>query len=156
MNTVYNCFYFVTAKKEIFIFLFWSEICFLDLTDIIISKIRSRCLNLTDHLSVLFIILFFKQMIQNQLSSYTATIIAKGVVVELILKNVRYKQRRPSYSLCCKMKWRRSGTHVNGLFHFVFIFSTSVPNWYYCYSKTLNIIVACIGFFSQFVEQSRN
>ena len=43
--------------------------------------------------------------------------------------------------------WRRHGAHVNWLFHFVLSLSTDITNRRYCYSKTLNISVVCIGLF---------
>ena len=55
----------------------------------------------------------------------------------------------PSYHFFCETKWRRYGTHRNGWSCFVWIFSTTipVPNRFYCYSKTLNRSVVCIGLF---------
>ena len=60
---------------------------------------------------------------------------------------MRNKQITPIYSFFCEMKWRKSGAHINCLFHFVLIFSTALPNQRYHDSKTLNRSVLFIGFF---------
>ena len=107
----------------------------------------SRCMSLTKHFSTSFIISFFKQLIQNQLSNNTATVVAKVIYWELILKKVIYKKITPSYHFFCKTKWRRSGAQVNKLVHFVLSFSTAIPNCRYHGSKTLKISVVCIILF---------
>ena len=64
-------------------------------------------------------------------------------------KNTKATDRlgTPSYRLICDMPWRRSGAHVNLLFHLVLSFSTAIPNQSYRDYKTLSISVVCIGFF---------
>ena len=59
-------------------------------------------MTLTDHLSKLFMISFFKKMIQNQVSSDTTTVFGKFIFGELILEKVREKQRTPSYHFFVK------------------------------------------------------
>ena len=146
LNTISTGFVVITEKKvslSFFVLKVVSKIWLVLLS----RKTWSRCLILTDHLSTLFVVYFFKNLVQNRLSAATVTVVAKGIFRLLILTKVRDKQITLRYSLFCEALWRKSGAHLNCLFNFVLSISTFVPDWRYRDSNTLNISVMCIGFF---------
>ena len=65
-------FFYITEKK-VSLFYFGSKVVSMIRINLLSWKKWSRCLSLTDHLSTLFIISFFKHLIQDWLSDATAT-----------------------------------------------------------------------------------
>ena len=64
--------------------------------------------------------------------------------------NVIDRLGKPSYTVLCDTPRSISDVHGNHLFHLVLSLSTTIPNWCYLYSKTLNRSGVCIGLFISF------